>query len=348
MNKMKFLLVCSAALAAGISFADTTANGVTPFDQLKFENGTTFSAVASSGLTRATLTPANPTVDGGYYMIDGELTGDAALAMAADGVTKTDIEQFTIEFKAGFVEASELAAYGGAKIGFALTSGTTAKYFNGTSWVAFDEFAEVAEEANVVLTVDFDGRLNQARFTLGNEVLTASESEWVSVGGDLSNTIKAFGSGAVKSLAGLTRTITAEEIVIPAEEGKKAIEVEIPEEKITKMGDPAATNAKISGMSNIEVFILTGKAGDEVVKPVAKIETTSADNTKVNFNLTGVDVQQITNGSVKFILEGSNGNEWEQIGDAATSPTIAMPISNAATYKFFRVKAKVEADPANN
>ena len=342
MNKIKCLLVGSAMLVAGVAFAD---NVVTPFDRLKLAEEKPFSATASSGLVNATIAPENPKVENDYYVLEGELNTTAALAMVASDVDKTDIEKFTVAFKAGFVDASELKAYEGAKIGFVLTSGTAAQYFNGTDWVVFDTFTEIAEDAEVTLTVDFDGRQNLARFTLGEEVLKVAGSEWVPVGAIAANTIKAFGAGEIKALAGQTMSISG--IVIPAPAGKKAIEVAINEDEVQAIeaaGGFDKQSEQVSGMNNIEAFILTGKAGNEAVKPVAKIETTSEDGGKINFKLDGVKVQEIENGTVAFILEGSNDNSaWAEI-QRGSSATIAMPITKAADYKFFRVKAVVEAD----
>lgn len=344
MNKIKCLLVGSAMLVAGVAFAD---NVVTPFDRLKLAEEKPFSATASSGLVNATIAPENPKVVNDYYVLEGELSNTtAALAMkASDDVGKTDIEKFTVAFRAGFVDASELKAYEGAKIGFVLTSGTAAQYFDGTVWVAFDTFTEIAEDAEVTLTVDFDGRQNLARFTLGEEVLKVAGSEWVPVCAIAANTIKAFGAGEIKALAGQTMSISG--IVIPAPAGKKAIEVAINEDEVQAIeaaGGFDKQSEQVSGMNNIEAFILTGKAGDEAVKPVAKIETTSEDGGKINFKLDGVEVQEIENGTVAFILEGSNDNSaWIEI-QRGSSATIAMPIANAGTYKFFRVRAVVEAN----
>lgn len=332
MNKMKFSLVCSAALAAGISLADT--NSTTDFDKLTLEMVETFA------------TPSTKVTVDGSYTLDGELSDLGLTVMPL--VTKTPIEKFTLKFNVGFAEELP-TTYESAVLGFAFKNASTAAYWDGSEWNEINFTASVTEDAEVTVGIEYDGRTTpaKARFTIGGEKI----DEWFDVGTIGTNTIKAFGSGTVASIGGTTHKITAEEIVIPAEEGKKAIEVTIPEKEvqaIEKAGG-ATAESKIGGMNNIEAFILTGKAGDALVKPVAKIETTSTVNTKVNFKLDGVAVQTIKNGSVKFVLEGSSDNiAWTQIGEAATSPTIEMDISNAATYKFFRVKAKVEADSANN
>lgn len=359
MKKMKYLMACSAAIAAGIACADES---LTDFDKLVLDTAKTFSA-DKSGATNATLVPVSPTIEGDYITIDGELVGDEegnpalSLTASGDAADIKAVEKFDITFKAGFVDAEELPeTYANAQIGFALTGGQSAKYYNGTRWCDFNQFAAVAEDEDVTLHVDYDHRQKKARFNLGNVVLTAGDpaTTWVPVGTVGSNKIAAYGAGSIKSLVGNAYPIKAEQIKVPDSTVEVVInELDVPE---LKKAGYAAENTVISGMNNLEAYILTGKVGEKVEAPVAKIAADSADG-KVQFNLAGVNVEEVASrisgntGAVQYVLEGSKDNSsWvtitADVSNTDGTPAITMPLTNADTYKYFRVRAVVV--PANN
>ena len=139
MNKMKFLLVCSAALAAGISFA-----GLVDFDKLNLNKEGEFATPDSNVMVTGAAYADN------QYTLDGELT-DLGLTVTPN-VTTQAIEKFTLTFKVGF--ADSLPDYENAAIGFAFKAANTATYWNGSQWNDITLTTSVTEEGSAMMFAD--------------------------------------------------------------------------------------------------------------------------------------------------------------------------------------------------
>ena len=366
--KAQVLLTNILAVAAISAIANTQPNGVTPFDNLRTTRVAEFSATAnatSETTSGCTVTKADDkvTIADSYYVVESELTDTTfpLVVNPSEQIKKTEIEDFDVTFKASFVDASDLttAEVGGAQIGFALTSATTASYYcpgANPAWVALTKATDssdlsVAEDTECTLHVDYDGRENKARFTIGT-----FKSEWVSVGTVANNTMAVLGSGSVKSLAGATYDIAAEVIIVtPGGEGAKNIEfTEAQMDNLrAQLGSEADASAvatalssadpQVNGNTAMDNFVLFGKitegegAVTENLKPIVKGEKASAES-KVKVSLGNLNVQSVKGATVQYKLMGSEtgaDGTWKQIGDAST--TAAFEFDTSTSYRYFKV-----------
>lgn len=362
--KAQVLLTNILAVAAFTVLADTQSNGVTPFENLKTTVHKAFSATTTE--TNECSVSQGVSVEGEYFVVESELdaTTPSLVVTPSSEVEGKDIKDFDVTFKASFVDASDLsgAVVGDAKIGFALTSATSASYFypgdpKGT-WTALDPekgtgTLSVTEDAECTLHVDYDGRVQQARFNIGNFT-----SEWVTVGAIALNSIAVHGSGSVKSLAGSTYKIIAEVVVITPEGETGSVDIDIPPKAMadiaTKLGcDPAkpaevaeklnTTNEK-NGLTELTNYILFGRVGSDIEAidmPVAK-GAPAATSGNVAVSISGLDVQTNVGATVKYQLLGSTNNtEWHNVGEASTESKFEFtPVSNGDRY--FKVQAIIE------
>lgn len=359
--KAQVLLTNILAVAAISAIADTQPNGVTPFDNLRTTRVAEFSATANgaSGCT-VTKVDGKVTIADSYYVVESELTDAVPLTVTPETATTRAIEKFDVTFKASFVDVTDLATavVGGAQIGFALTSATSASYFcpgdpKGT-WTALDPekgtgTLSVTEDAECTLHVDYDGRVQQARFNIGNFT-----SEWVAVGAVENNTMAVLGSGSVKSFAGATYDIEAEVVVITPEGEEDPVNVEIPPTAMAdialKLGcDPAkptevaeklnVTNAQ-NKLTELTNYILFGKVGSDITaadKPVVEgvaLAPTTDNANKVGIKLTGLKVQSVSGATVSYQLMGraSTTAEWVKVGPAMTTPSFTFDKPEGTRY----------------
>ena len=344
MNKSKFLMVCSAALAASISFA-----GLVDFDKLNLNPEDAFATPETNVEVTGGATYAD-----NQYTLDGELT-DIGLVVKPMNVTKQDIEKFTLNFKVGFADELPTTEYTGAAIGFAFKADDTATYWNGTEWTDIELNSSVTEEADVSVRVEYDGRATQAkvRFTIGNY-----EYGWYDVGKINTNTIKAFGAGIVTSIAGTTHTIKSEIVPItPSGEGEKKIEftpiqIAALEEAGVDFSNPTELNTKqANGQTKLTNYILFGKATEITAADMPKAvgEPIASAANKVAVKVDGLNVQTITGTQVKYVLMGSETgaeNSWYTVVEAQEANTLEFP--NTTDYRYFKVKAVIEyTTPAN-
>lgn len=364
--KAQVLLTNILAVAAFTVLADTQSNGVTPFENLRMTTDSSFSATAGGTKTNCdvSMVDGKAKVSDDYYVLDAELTDEAPLKVAPTDMELREIARFDVTFKASFVDEADLsdAAVGEAKIGFALTSATSASYFcpgdpKGT-WTALDPekgtgTLSVTEDAECTLHVDYDGRVQQARFNIGNFT-----SEWVTVGAIALNSIAVHGSGSVKSLAGSTYTIIAEVVVITPEGETGSVDIDIPPTAMadiaTKLGcDPAKptevaeklnTQNEKNGLTELTNYILFGRVGPDIEAvdmPVAK-GAPAATSGNVAVSVSGLDVQTNVGATVKYQLLGSTNNtDWHNVGEARTESKFEFtPESNGDRY--FKVQAIIE------
>ena len=362
--KAQVLLTNILAVAAISAIADTQPNGVTPFDNLRTTRVAEFSATANGASDTKSgcsvdKADGKVTIEDSYYVVESELTDAIPLTVTPNETTTRAIEKFDVTFKASFVDEADLsdAAVGEAKIGFALTSATSASYFcpgdpKGT-WTALDPekgtgTLSVTEDAECTLHVDYDGRVQQARFNIGNFT-----SEWVAVGAVENNTMAVLGSGSVKSFAGATYDIEAEVVVITPEGEEDPVNVEIPPTAMAdialKLGcDPAkptevaeklnVTNAQ-NKLTELTNYILFGKVGSDIAatdKPVVEgvaLAPKTDNANKVGIKLTGLKVQSVSGAVVSYKLMGraSTTAEWVEV-DTASAPSFTFNKPDGTYY----------------
>lgn len=374
MMKAQVLLTNILAVAAISAIANTQPNGVTPFDNLRTTQAKSFSATASgesettSGC-EVTKFDGKVTIADSYYVVESELTDTTfpLVVNPSEQIKKTEIEDFDVTFKASFVDASDLttAEVGGAQIGFALTSATSASYFcpgdpKGT-WTALDPekgtgTLSVTEDAECTLHVDYDGRVKKARFTIGG-----FKSEWVAVGAVANNSMAVLGSGSVKSLAGATYDIAAEVIVVTPPGGAAGKNIEFSEAQMDALrtqvgGDASAVAAKLSssvaqenGLKPMDNFVLFGKIADKDVtaatKPVVKGAKAKTSG-NIAIAIPALDVQEIAGVTVTYKLMGSATGADEpfttKIKEADSVDGLEFdPKSEAQGCKYFKVVTTV-------
>lgn len=356
MNKMKFLLVCSAALAAGISLA-----GSVDFDNLNLNEKDAFTTPSTkvdvTGAAAATYATDSK------YTLDGELTDAEAALIVTPSVDKQVIEKFTLAFNVGFADELPTAeAYKDAAIGFAFKAADKAAYWDGNEWKEITLTTSVEEEAAVTVLVEYDGRVEQqekVRFTIAGV-----KYDWYGVGKINTNTIKAFGAGIVTSIAGTTHTIDTEIIPIKPSEEEGEVKIEFTPTQIAALeaagvnfSEPTELNkVQDNGQTKLTNYILFGKAKDEEIttadmpKAVGKPIASAAN--KVAVKVSGLNVQKVDGTEVEYVLIGSKTGEeaedtWPQIGKAETVDTLEF--QNDTDYRYFKVKAVIKyTTPAND
>lgn len=335
------LMTCVATLAAGVACAD-----LTPFDKLDLTTHSAFSATATvGGTTNCSLSDNAPTPADGYFVLESELTTTPSLLVTPTSAEKKDIEKFEVAFKAAFVDPTELpSSVPDAKIGFALTSATSAKYYGGSQWndLTTTPLPTIVEDADYTLRIDYDGRQNKARFVLtknGAET-PAYTSDWVGVGAVVSNVIGILGSGSIKSLGGTTFTISAEVIEITPEGETSPIDIKLTPAQITAIGDPTSTAKLANGHTALTSYILFGKAHGDVTAedvPVVKGNPTGGDASNVAISIPNLKLQTVTGATVSFQLQGraTTEAEWQNVGDANATGAFTFPANTS--YRYFKV-----------
>lgn len=358
MNKSKFLVVCSVALAAGISFA-----GLVDFDKLNLNQADKF----ETPLTKVEVTgaAAETYATDNKYTLDGELTDAEAALIVRPSVSMQDIEieKFTLTFNVGFTDT--LPAYSDAAIGFAFKAANKATYWNGAEWKEIALTTSVTEEAETTVHVEYDARATSAQTTEQKTAqvrftIAGVKYGWYEVRTIGSNVVKAFGAGIVTSIAGTTHTITSEIVpVTPSGEGEKKIEftptqIAALEEAGVDFSEPTELNkVQDNGQTKLTNYILFGKAKDaeitaaDMPKAVGEPKAKVAGNVAVK--VSGLNVQEVEGTQVKYVLMGSVTGEkdtWHQIGEAQTADTLEF--ENTTSDRYFKVRAVIEyTTPAN-
>lgn len=368
MKKAQCLLTFAAAFAAGVSLAttdgETSANGVTPFDKLRLggAEGSFSATTETTSGCKVYKADDKVTIEDSYYVVESELADSFPLTVIPTGTPTRAIAKFDVTFKASFVDSADLSGdnvnVGDAKIGFALTSGTSASYYNGKAWGQLTEWdTPVVEETEYCLHVDYDNRAEKkARFTLtkvdGSVVVFTSE--FVEVGTVSANAMAVLGSGSVKSFAGEAFAITAEVVIV----GER--EITVPEatmEDIKKKVsvDPveflADTKAgSVTGLSNLERIVLTGQVAEPTIenkpKVVAKAFPTEDGKLAIQLDNLEAELPQIEGATPKFELQGSAVKNADDKGWTTVAENNMGKFEISATeltqkFKFYRVKASV-------
>lgn len=365
MMKVQVLLTNILAVAAISAIADTQPNGVTPFDNLKTTVHKAFSATTTE--TNECSVSQGVSVEGEYFVVESELDAitPSLVVTPSSEVEGKDIKDFDVTFKASFVDGDDLttAAVGGAQIGFALTSATSASYYcpgdsNGT-WTTLSGTGtlSVTEDEECTLHVDYDGRENKARFTIGTFT-----SAWVTVGAVENNSMAVLGTGSVKSLAGATYDIAAEVIIVtPPGEGAKNIEfteaqMDNLRAQLGSEADASAVAEKLSssvaqanGLKPMDNFVLFGKVADSAIttttKPVVKGAKAKTSG-NIAIAIPALDVQEIAGVTVTYKLMGSktgaDGTFTKEIKEADSVDGLEFdPKSQAQGCKYFKVVTTV-------